>query len=176
MKTLKFFSVILFTISLLSCTKESEQYQNENTTLTEFNKASSDIGIVIWIDKGQRKQCSPDQSNRECCGRKICATRNVTGYDENEPVLMEDCCQAGLSLGGTNKLKILIPFNKILQSTYDNWFINNIFEAEYFPIPEETSEKLGLSKIAIKEGIYNVNTSDIGYEIIVDFEPQKEEF
>lgn len=70
------------------------------------------------------------------------------------------------------QVEIFIPYNKILPEVYQDWFLNDIFDAEYFPLSEAVTNPIILYNIAISEGQYPVSATDVGYRIVVNTETQ----
>jgi hypothetical protein len=99
----------------------------------------------------------------------------LSNYDDL-PILALNYFEGTIDKFDQNHLIITIPFNKILPESYNDWFIDNIFEAEYFPLTEAVTNPIGLSNIAIAPGNYPVTSIEgIGYQIIIVFQEQIEE-
>lgn len=168
-------SIFISAFLLSSCDKQdtiessSEISKSKQTTSTLSIAAPATIGV----EKGQRKNCPPSGNTKICCGRKFCVVTPLSSYDESEPVLAPNYFEGIIDAYDNETLVITIPFNKILPATYNNWFINNVYEAEYFPLDETIANNIGLSNIAISEGNYDVIIEEgIGYKIFVNFQQQ----
>ncbi|MBP9186384.1 MAG: hypothetical protein KBE91_09525 [Bacteroidia bacterium] len=173
-------SFIAVTICLLaiSCQKD-ETFSNTNASTTKSNQnttlAETSSPTTIGVEKGKRKLC-PQGSDKICCGYKFCIVTPLSDYEPGASVDIPNYFQGTIEKVDDDKLKITMPFNKISFSTYSNWFINNTYDAEYFPLSEAIASNMGLSNIAISEGIYAVDSViDVGYVIFVDYQDQIDE-
>lgn len=170
-------SIIVIGVSLVlfSCKKESSStsksisapQKNQNISYLENNSPTT-----IGVEKGKRKYCT-EGSLKICCGRSWCLVTPLSDYDQNTTIQIADYFQGTLEKINSSQLKLIIPFNKISTATYNDWFINNTFVGEYFPISETIANQIGLSNIAISEGSYPVNEiTNVGYEIIINYQQQ----
>ncbi len=172
--------IVIAIVFVISCNKndKAEDMRVPGRSGTPQGYIADDIGQLSTFgwEKGQRKGC-PSGSDKRCCGRKICIVTPISkiadGYDMNAVVVTPDYLECVIENAGNNQLLVTIPYNKILPETYDDWFINDVFEAEYFPLSNDVSDKFGLSDIAISAGNYNVTQSNDGYEILVNYEQHR---
>jgi hypothetical protein len=172
----KFHSVaIIICLILFSCNKEKDSIENSTKTLPKNQNTTYTVNnspTTIGVEKGKRKFCNQG-ALKICCGRSWCIVTPLSEYDLNTSNNVENYFQGTIEKVNSTQLKVVIPFNKITASTYEDWFINNIFTAEYFPLSETISNQMGLNNIAISEGSYNVNeVDDVGYCIIVNYQDQ----
>ena len=122
-----------------------------------------------------RSQC-PTTSTKRCCGRKFCIVTPISkideDYDLNANVTALDYMEGQMEVINQTQIKITIPFNKILSEVYYDWFINDTFDGEYFPLESNVADKLGLNNIAFSEGRYPVIETASGYVITINYEIQ----
>jgi hypothetical protein len=64
---------------------------------------------------------------------------------------------------------------KIIPEVYRNWYVDDIFDAEYFPFTNDVSELFGLRDVAISEGRYPIERNNTGFIIHVNYERQRPE-
>lgn len=127
---------------------------------------------TIGVEKGQRKSCPPG-STRRCCDRKFCVVTPLSDYDATVNIQAVDYFQAELRKLNETQLKLTIPLNKITSASYAGWFLNDLFDAEYFPLAEAVTNPIGLSNIAIAPGQYPVVlVNGLRYEIVINYQPQ----
>lgn len=149
--------------------KKSENNQTKPTVSTNTETVTPN---TIGVEKGKRSNCNSG-SDKRCCDRKFCIVTPLSSYDGNEQNNVLNYFEGTIDVVDYQTLVITIPFNKILDDSYNDWFINDVFEAEYFPLYEEIATKMGLSNIAISEGNYDVIQEEgVGYKIYVNYQQQ----
>jgi hypothetical protein len=146
------------------------------TSSSNYNKLPAPKSPeTVGIEKGQRKNCTPG-GKKICCDRKICLVTPLSKkFDEEggmDMVIKPDYFEASIEVLNSQQLRLFIPFCKILPTTYQNWFINDILTTEYFPLDEILSSKLGLNNIAISAGQNLVIRENSGFSIIIQYQTQ----
>jgi hypothetical protein len=166
---------------------------NPETAKVEKVKTITYGPTTFGVEKGTRAGC-PSGSGRICCGSRWCLVTPLSkkkkfaddGSDEmdrpalepaeaDKPVTALDYCEAAIYVLDERTLEIYIPFHKILPEVYRNWYVDDIFDAEYFPFTNDVSELFGLRDIAISEGRYPVERNNTGFIIHVNYERQRPE-
>ena len=137
----------------------------------KIEKCTTILELDIRIEKGQRSQCG-SKDKEICCGNKFCAIIIINKPDPVPPMTVSNVFEGTISQIDDHTFAFKIPFNKILPQTFKNWFINNIFEGEYFPLDNSISETFGLKSIALSAGSYPVKKTDKGYVIEINFQQQ----
>lgn len=180
MKTKLFAICIAASILLFGCGTDKQEIPNLNSNpknpskSTISTEAEKNGPATFGFEKGTRSQCPP-RSLSICCGRKVCLVTQLSrkfneDYDMSENVLALDYMEAIMEVIDFNKIKITIPHNKIRQDVYDDWFINDKFEIDYYPFAQNVGEALGVTNGAFTEGSYPITNTSDGYIIIVNYE------
>ncbi|MEI6595868.1 MAG: hypothetical protein WCO28_09925 [Bacteroidota bacterium] len=137
----------------------------------KIEKCTTILEFDVRVDQGQRSQCGP-KDKTVCCGNKCCFIVVINKPDPIPPMMTPSIFEGTISQINEHTFAFKIPFNKILPQTYTNWFTNDIFEGEYFPLDNSIAEKFGLKNIALSLGNYPVKKTDTGYLIEVNFQQQ----
>jgi hypothetical protein len=124
----------------------------------------------IGVEKGKRKYCKTPPNTTTCCGKSYCFV--TAKADDGGDVMALNYFEGTISRINGYQLAIDIPYNKILPDVYANWFTNDIFEAEYFPLSDDVASLMDLENIAISEGNYNVAETNTGFRMVINYQTQ----
>jgi hypothetical protein len=123
----------------------------------------------IGVEKGQRKNCPPGTPQTKiCCDRKFCLVTPKSSSDEDVKAL--NYFEGTIEKINEQFLAINIPYNKILPGVYSDWFINVMFEGEYFPLDNSVAQYMGLQNIALSAGNYPVVRTNEGFRIVIKYQ------
>lgn len=123
----------------------------------------------IGVEKGKRKYCGGIEK-KTCCGKSFCVV--TPKVDDEGDVAALNYLEGTLSKVDDKFLAIDIPYNKILPGVYADWFKDDIYEGEYFPLSNSVASLVDLNNIALTAGNYPVVTTSGGFRIVIRYEVQ----